>query len=123
MNIMDNVLTYFLTEEEIKKITKMDQRTRHLELYLSDIEAKEMWRLLREESEYVEEILDGYEKLVRDRRIQSAIDRLPKKEGYMMQRAIYTIPEWTDEILEYWESRANDYDDSWGDDDWYGDDN
>ena len=73
MNIMDDLIVYFLTEEEIQKI-KLNQRARRLEPNLSDIEAKEMWHLLHEEPEYADEILDSYEKLVRNRHIQWVID-------------------------------------------------
>ena len=67
MDIMDSVVAYYLTEEEIQKI-ELDQRARRLEPNLSDIEAKEMWHLLHEEPEYADEILDSYAKLIRDRR-------------------------------------------------------
>lgn len=79
MNIMNDLIVYFLTEEEIQKI-KLYQCARHLEPNLSDIEAKEMWHLLHEEPEYADEIIDSYEKLVRNRRIQWVIDHaFPKR--------------------------------------------
>lgn len=122
MDILNNVPVIYLTEEQIQRI-KLDQRARHLEPNLSDIEAKEMWHLLHEEPEYADEILDGYEKLVRDRRIKWVIDHLPEKERYMMQRAIYTIPNWADEILDYWEGLAKNGDDEgWDDVGWDDDD-
>ena len=148
MNILKDVPVIYLTEEQIQRI-KLDQRARHLEPDLSDIETEEMWHLLHEEPEYADEILDGYEKLVRDRRIQWIIDRLPEKEGYMMELAVHEMPEYTDEILDYWEDLArnckffvgkdgstirlhrrewyddddrDDGDDGWGDDGWNDDD-
>ena len=101
MNIMNDVIAYFLTEEEIQMI-KLNQRARRLEPNLSDIEAEEMWHLLHEEPDYADEILDSYEKLVRDRRIQRVIGHLPEEEGYMTENAVYVIPEWADEILNDW---------------------
>jgi hypothetical protein len=105
MNILNNVPVIYLTEEQIQRI-KLDQRARRLEPNLSNAEAEEMWHLLHEEPEYADEILDGYEKLIRDRRIQWVIDHLPEKEGYMMENAIYAMPEYADEILDYWEDLA-----------------
>ena len=67
MNIMNSVIVYYLTEEEIQKI-KLDQRARRLGPKLINAEAEEMWRLLHEEPEYADEILDSYDKLIRDRR-------------------------------------------------------
>ena len=64
--------------------------------------AEEMWHLLHEEPDYADEILDSYEKLVRDRRIQQVIGHLPEEEGYMTENAVYVIPEWADEILNDW---------------------
>lgn len=122
MDILNNVPVIYLTEEQIQRI-KLDQRARRLGSKLSNAEAEEMWRLLHEEPEYAGEILDGYEKLVRDRRIKWVIDHLPEKERYMMQRAIYTIPNWADEILDYWEGLAKNGDDEgWDDVGWDDDD-
>ncbi len=114
MNIMNNIVAYFLTEEEVRKI-KLYQRALHLEPNLGDVEAKEMWHLLYEEPDYAGEILDGYEKLIRDRRIQQFINRLPEKERYTMERELHTIPDWADEIINYWENRARNDDDDWDD--------
>lgn len=108
MKFINNFPTYLLTDWQIEmvQLIQLKQRIRSLSSNLDDTEVEEIWRLLHEEPEYADEILDGYEKLIRDRRIQWIIDHLPEKEGYMMENAVYTMPEYVDEILDYWEDLA-----------------